>query len=156
MMINFAVSFLHQYLPPTVLTAYLPLLLQTLTWTPLFPEEAISEIADTFLLLFPSISHDIFMGLCFCFRLSWYTAQVSPNAFRHSRWSFSVMLCKSPQWMNSRQCLLSTVSNCCCKVIQQGFLCHWLDKCFCHFPENFLLLLSSDFSPFWLSAMYKW
>lgn len=70
MMINFAVSFLHQYLPPTVLRAYLPLLLQTLTWNPLFPEEAISEIAHTFLLLFPSISHDIFMGLCFCISAS--------------------------------------------------------------------------------------
>lgn len=57
-----------------------------------------------------------------------------------------------------RQCLLSTVSSCCCKVIQQGFLCHWLDKCFCHIPENFFLLLFQwfFFSPLWLSVMYKW
>lgn len=97
-----------------------------------------------------------FMLLYFCFGLSWYTAQVFPNAFRHSKRSFSVMLCKSPQWMNSRQCLLSTVSNCSCKVIQQGFMCRWLDKCFCHFSENFLLLLSSDFSSFCLFVMCRW
>lgn len=42
-----------------------------------------------------------FVLLYFCFRQSWYTAQLFPNAFRHSRWWFSVMLCRFPQFMNS-------------------------------------------------------
>lgn len=161
MRIDFAVSFLHQYLPPTVLTKSLSDFAHRDSYLNFFIPRGSSQwnctrISASLPFLLPRYFHG-FMLLYFYFRLNWYTAQVFPDTFRHSKWCFSVMLCRSPQWMNTRQCLLSTVSNCCCKVIQQGFVSHWLDKGFCHFPENFLLLLlSRDFSPFCLPVMYRW
>lgn len=96
-----------------------------------------------------------FMLLYFSFGLNWYTPQAFPNTFRLSKWSFSDMLCKSPQWMNTRQCQLSAVPNCCCQVIRQVFACQWLDKCFCHFLENFQVFFPFFFPPFCLSIAYR-
>lgn len=103
----------------------------------------------------PSLASTIFPWVCaflffYFFLLNLDTLQVFPNIFRHPKWSFSVMLCKSPHWMNSRQCVFSAVPNC-CQIIQQVFTCQWPGECFCHFPENFLIFFFSGvFSPFCL------
>lgn len=65
---DFVVSCLHQYLSNTVLQNSLSGFahIYSIICTSLFPEEATSEIAHTFLLPLPSICYDISMGLCFC------------------------------------------------------------------------------------------
>lgn len=102
-----------------------------------------------------------FMLLYFCFGPNWYTPQVFPNTFRHSKWSFSVMLCKSPQWMNvclvqcpvavamsSNKCLhvsgLINVSVTSLKTFRSSFPVFFLPSAFLYHIDNKRVLQHQD------------
>lgn len=154
-MVDFAVPFLHQYLP--VLTNSLSDFAHADSNLSSFIPRGSNQWNCTHISAFSPLPSPMIFSWLYASVFLLQTELIYCSAFSKCIQTFQVIFfshaLQVPTVDEFRQCLLSTVSNCCCKVIQQGFLCHWLDKCFCHFPENFFLLLSSDFSPFWLSVM---